>query len=161
MELILKVGGDTFVFSPINGMRSFILQPVILPVIAEVFGAISQIAVDGKLDLQNFDLATVDVEKLLPLMAPLVARICDKLPPERLEYITRELLRPVVVGGRPLFSSDGSTDLFDGMMQSRTMDAWKLVIHAVRLNYSDFLGALAARKGPAAVEGDPSKASNI
>ncbi len=164
MNTEVKIGANTFAVSPLTAMRSFVLQPRIGPVIAEAgalfFGLLRDVAKsqggeDAELSVSALLEADVDVDKI----AAALGRIFVKLPPAELQSITRELLAGSTMDGRQLFAAvQGEGDSFDIVMRGRTLDVWKLLWHALNVNYPDFFGALVA-SGKRAPGASPSEAS--
>jgi len=143
----VPLGADVVVLAPMTGWRSFLLQPRLAPALAEVAGALGSIA--GKLDAEA-----------ISTVAPFVGRAFAKLPPVELEAITRELLDGA------MFLAGGKTpgapllDTLDAAMQGRTLDVWRLLFEAVRLNYPDFFKALGGSVAPSGAAVSPSEGSN-
>jgi hypothetical protein len=173
------IGGSTFSVTPLPAMRSFVLQPRVAPVIAEVLAAMTKLlsvakppkaaaapaaeqeegeappAAAGGLD-GLLDLRLEDVVGLVDELVPVVARVCAKLPSAELEGIVRELLASTRMDGKPLFTAEGNP--FDVLMAGRTVDTWRLLLFAIEVNYPDFF-ALRGGKGAPSATPSPSAAS--
>jgi hypothetical protein len=130
----LTLSGNTFVVPLLPAMRSFLLQPKIAPAVGAVFGALAPLA--------KGDMGGADVEALAPLLGGFFA----KLGPADLEEVVRTLLDGATMDGTPLFSAAGDT--FNLRMQGRTLDTWKLLAFAVKVNYPDFFGLLGGSQPP-------------
>lgn len=144
----VKIGKDVFTVSPLTAMRSFVLQPRIGPVLAEAgalfFGVVRDVATKAGDDVEVDVRALLESEVDLDKVAASLGRLFGKLAPAELESITRELLAGSTMNGAMLFAAvDGAGDMFNVLLRGRTLDVWKLVWHALRVNYPDFFGALA------------------
>jgi hypothetical protein len=149
MDRTLRIGDDVFSVSPLTGERSFLLQPLIAPAMAD-FGALFALFVrafasgdeEPKIAADEEPKANAVVEALdaLEQAGPVIARLCSKLPPEQLRTIIRELLAGATMNGKPLYSVQGNP--IDVLLQGRTMDFWRLLIHAMRVTYPDFFSLL-------------------
>jgi hypothetical protein len=142
----LHLGSNVFCVVPLPAMRAFALQPRVAPALAALASAVG--GVKG-------DLGDLDVTALGPAMA----QFCAALPSTELEAVTRELLAGCTVDGLPLFGEAGAPGVFDHKMRGRTLDVWRLLWHAVKVNYPDFFALLAARRAGEAVDA-PSAASS-
>lgn len=159
---MIKISGHDFNVPPPGGMRSFSLQQRIIPVAGRVVSVfLKLVGVDG-LDLSK--LQETDVTAVLPAAMPALGAVFAQMPPGELEAITREMLRDATMNKLQLFGSPGG-DAFDGLMQGRTMDAWKLLWHALEVWYPDFFasarGLLVRRAGSesSSETSDPSSTS--
>ena len=141
----VKIGDNLFAVTPLTAMRSLILTPRIGPVVAEAgalfFGLLRDLTkTKGKEEEAQLSVAAlleaeVDVDKI----AASLGRIFGKLPPAELEAITRTLLAGSTIDGVQLFGAvQGDGDIFDVKMRGRTLDVWKLLWHALHVNYPDF-----------------------
>lgn len=148
----LRIGERLYTVQPLSAMRSFTLQPRLLPAVSEAlalfFGLVRDVAKSGgdeaKLDVGALLEADVDLDKLVQSFS----RVAEKLPPAELEAITRTLLAGATCNGTLLFAAvQGEGDTFDVLMRGRMVEVWRLLWHAVRVNYPDFF---ALRAGPAA-----------
>jgi hypothetical protein len=162
----IKLGGDTFSVTPLGFLRSLYLQPKLAPVIAEVAAALfTLMGVDGlgaklaaaelTLDkLMELDLAALPMLDL----AASITRICHQLKRQDLEYIVRELLYDATMNGTPLLGQPGA-DPIDGFLVGRSLDGWRLLFYAVKVNYPDVfsprvvLAATGAAAKPSAASG--------
>lgn len=157
-----KIGPNTFRVEQLPAMRSFVLQPRILPVAAEVVGLfLDTLGKAGKTagEVSIASLLDMDLAATAETFVAAVARCCLKLPPSELETITRELLCGATCDGQLLFQFDGKPGTFDLVMRGRTIDTWRLLFFAVQVNYPDFSSAVAdLRKGSTAAS--PSAGSN-
>jgi hypothetical protein len=169
------IGGNRFTVAPLTAMRSFVLQPRLAPVIAEVaalvFAALESDAVKELMgagaDGGAVDLKAMTVDQFMSLDLDLgahadqlvnaVSRICTKLPPKELEGITRELLQGAQMDGKFLFGDDGNP--FDVLMRGRTIDTWRLLFFAVQVNYPDVFSRRAANGGATPAPGSASAVS--
>jgi hypothetical protein len=143
------IGGSRFQVAPLPAIRSFRLQPRLVPVVAEVAGLIfAVLASTGKPlkdasldDILGLDLTSLPATDIIET----VARVCAKLPPAELESIVKELLSTASMDGKPLFTGNG--DPFDVLMMGRTIDTWRLLIFAVQVNYPDVFSRRGASGG--------------
>jgi len=152
MENELVLGGNVFVVNPLSALRSFALQPRIAPPLAEVFGVLASLKTTvqsagnalemaDKVGIENLLDADIDIESVIPV----VGRFFSKLPADELMSLVRELLSGATMDNIPLFTANG--DPFDVKMRGRTMDTWKLMWHAIKVNFPDFFGLLGASVG--------------
>lgn len=154
---VIKLGKDTFMVPQPPGMRSFALQQRIIPVAGRVLNTL--IHAIGKEDVEGF--AEKDVASVLPAVIPYLGQVFSEMKPGELEAIARELLRDATCNKLPLFTAtDG--DAFDGLLQGRTVDTWKLLWHALKVWYPDFFqlaGPLFGGTGAKASQSKESKDS--
>lgn len=143
----LAIGVDVFALSPMPAMRSFVLQPRVVPIATEVvtlaFGVARELMDDGatNLDLQALLASDVDLSKV----SEAIGKVCAKLPSQELDGLTRDLLAGSTMNGTPLFAPvAGGGDPIDVLLRGRTLDIWRLLWHAVKVNYWDFFVALGA-----------------
>lgn len=178
-ETSLQIGNDTFRVSLLDFETTCDLLPLILPAAAEIarlyallFGEAVRAAAatgSGALSLDGKAIADLDIDasvvlKLLPaLSAPLadasaiIATVCDKLPPERLRYVRRTLLAGATMNGTPLYATaEGQQDMAGLLLRGRTIDGWRLMLHALKANYPDFFGLIRRGKGEAPAAASPS-----
>ena len=128
----LKIGDDVFVVSPLLGEESFLLQPKLMPIVADCmtgFFAMHEKVADGQLDYVA----------LADKLSPLVQSIASKLPIEELRFIMRALLRGATMNGQQLYTPAGNP--IDVLLQQRSLDVWRLLFHAVKVSYPDFFQA--------------------
>lgn len=148
----LKLGANFFQVVPMLGEESFLLQPRILPLVAEV-GALALAQANSGASLVS----------LFETIAPIVARACAKLPPDELKFIMRALLKNATMDGQPLYreSPDGSVvALVDVLMQGRTLDIWKLLLKALEVSYPDFFALARGLRAKVAAKESPSETSS-
>jgi len=147
----LQIGDRLYNVQPLTAMRSFVLQPRLAPVVAEAaalfFGVARGVAGgDTEISVAALLEADVDLDKLVQAFG----RIAEKLPPRELEDITRQLLAGATCNEQLLFAAvQGAGDPFDVLMRGRALETWRLLWHAVRVNYPDFFAALAGSAAPA------------
>jgi len=128
----LKIGDDVFVVSPLLGEESFLLQPKLMPIVADcitAFVAMQENVAEGGLDYAA----------LAGKLSPLVQSIAAKLPMEDLRFIMRSLLRGATMNGKLLYAQDGAP--INVLLQQRSLDVWRLLFHAVKVSYPDFFQA--------------------
>lgn len=157
----LRIGDDVFMVAPLLGERSFLLQPLIAPAMTD-FGALFGLFAKAYADFAGDEEPKVasggdeepklelgemidDVMSALEQAGPIVARLCAKLPPDHLKAIVRELLAGATMNGKPLYSQQGNP--IDVLLQGRTVDFWRLLVHALRVSYPDFFGLLRGLRG--------------
>lgn len=171
----LRIGNDVFTVSPLLAEASFLLQPKIVPIlpdVGELYGIFTQAAAAVLSELKAPPAAAgapqeseapapsagdgVSPEQLaaasqlateyMARASAAVARLCAKLPPDELRYIMRTLLQGATMNGALLYTPQGNG--IDVLLRGRTLDVWRLLIHAVKVSYPDFFGladALRAR----------------
>lgn len=172
----LRIGNDVFTVSPLLAEASFLLQPKIVPIlpdVGELYGIFTQAAAAVLSELKAPPAAAgapqeseapaagaggegVSPEQLaaasqlateyVARASAAVARLCAKLPPDELRYIMRTLLQGATMNGAQLYTPQGNP--IDVLLRGRTLDVWRLLIHAVKVSYPDFFGladALRAR----------------
>lgn len=153
---MITLGHNRFDVPTPPAMRSFALQQRILPVAGRLIGAVIQaMGLDAAVLKNLSNLLEVDILKAIPAAGPALAEVFAAMPPNEIEVLTRELLRDAKFSLAPnqdpklaLFGSKEG-DAFDGIMQGRTWDTWKLLAHALEVWYPDFFArarALTARK---------------
>jgi hypothetical protein len=135
-----KIGKDTFTVSPLLGEESFVFQPRILPLVAEVAALATAQAESGD-----------SLQALLDKAAPVIARACAKLPPAELRDIMRTLLRGATMNGQRLYLDDGSAPI-NVLMQGRTLDIWRLLLKALEVSYPDFFDLVRGLRGKSKAE---------
>ena len=160
----IKIGNDVFTVEPLLGESSFLLQPLLVPILADVaalYGLFTSAVVDlvglkegvtpegvaaakAKLD-QNVMSLLPEVQPALEKAGPIIARLCAKLPAADLQHIMRTLLKGATFNGQQLYTAQGNP--IDIVMRGRTLDVWRLLIHALEVSYPDFFDLL---RGPAA-----------
>lgn len=148
-------GEDVFTVQPLLGEQSFLLQPLIAPAVADcgsLFGLFAR-AFSGEVGESE---AMLVAAGLLDEAGPVIARLAGKLPPETLRTITRTLLAGATMNGVELYQPAGNP--IDILLRGRTLDFWRLLIHAMRSSYPDFFGLLKGRRAPP-VAGAPSATS--
>lgn len=141
MSNAIKIGKDLFYVPTPDGLRSFVFQQDILPVVGRVVAVIVSMLGGAK---QPGDILESDLDRVLPAALPHIGRIFADLPRGELERLTRELLGPGPNGDPgatcnkiQLFGAkDGDT--FGALMQGRAIDTWKLLWHALGVWYPDF-----------------------
>lgn len=90
---------------------------------------------------EGLDIESLDTSQITPL----VSRFCQALPAAELKSLTRDLLNGATCNGATLFGPGGG--VFNAVMQGRTVDTWRLLFHALRVNYPDFFAVFAAKDG--------------
>jgi hypothetical protein len=150
VDTSLKLGNDVFTVSPLGGEASFLLQPKLLPLVVDFVmaaGALNETVGEG------FDAAAIAAK-----VGPIVQSMVGKLSPDDLKYIMRTLLTGATMNGTLLYQGAAGEPIHV-LLQRRTLDTWRLLIHAVRVSYPDFFDlARALRDRPAA--GGSSATSN-
>lgn len=134
----INLGGNVFTVVPLPAMRAFALQPKIIPVVAEVFSLLAGLTEGAAEGATSLSLGDLEVSKITPY----IDKIAAKLQPEILEELIKKLLLGATMDGTQLFTAEGNP--FDVKMRGRTLDIWKLLWHAIRVNYPDFFGMLPA-----------------
>lgn len=142
---MIKLGGQTFVVPPPKASRTFALQQHLIPIAGNILGAFTVII--GKNDIK--DLVESEIFESLPAALPALGRIFSEMPPGELDRVNRTLLgdpkisgdekRVAKCGDTPLFGMKGE-DPYDEIMAGRTIDMWRLTIHALEAWYPDFFG---------------------
>lgn len=162
------IGGNKFGVTPLFAVRSFTLQAKLAPALSEIAELVVPLWRGFKKGKASKAVPTdetapkpdeapkklvdvLDFEEVAPLIAPAITHFFGKMPPDDLELVIRELLGKATMDGKPLFGHAGG-DPFDLWMQGRTLDTWKLLGFALKVNYPDFFGSLAAvaSRAPAA-----------
>lgn len=146
-----KLGTNMFSVAPLLGEESFLLQPRILPLVAELSALVGAQAESGE-----------SMTALIEKVAPIVTRACAKLPPDELKFIMRSLLKNATMDGQQLYreNPDGTTvALINVLMQGRTLDIWKLLAKALEVSYPDFFALARGFQARAAAKADPSGGS--
>ena len=146
-ETTRKIGNDTFAISPLGFEESCDLLPLWLPAAAD-FGALYALFLGtmAKAAGEGEDVGALDVLDLLKSASPalsdasaILARISDKLPPDKLRTIRRKLLAGSTMNDTPLYAmGPGQPDLIGSLLKGRTLDGWRLMIFALEVNYPDF-----------------------
>lgn len=135
---MIKIGNNTFDVPAPGGMRSFALQQRILPVAGRVANVIMKVLdASGGSRFNMASLLDADAMQMLQDVMPQVAEVFSAMPPGELEAITRILLTDAKIDNMPLFPPSGP-NAFDGFMQGRTVDTWRLLWHALEVWYPDF-----------------------
>lgn len=142
----IVLGQDTFTVSPLPAMDSFAMQSRIAPIVVELLAlAAALLQAGGEALSEKTDLGKVDLSKLdMGTIGPAVARICKAMPAPELRAVTTELLQSATINGQLL------APMFDLKMQGRTVDTWRLLFFAVRVNYPDFFALVGKSGAPAA-----------
>jgi hypothetical protein len=147
----IVLGGNRFQVPPLPALRSFRLQPRIVPVFAEVAGLLFAVLSKSGIELKDAkveDILAVDTSALpVAEIVETTTRVCLKLPPNELELIVRELLDGATMDGKPLFMGSAAGDPFNVFMQGRTLDTWRLLIFAVQVNFPDVFSRRGASGG--------------
>ncbi len=147
---MITIGKDTFNVPQPRGMRSFALQQKLIPIAGRIANVFLHFAGVG--DIAK--LMDEDVLKVLPKALPHLGQLFSEMPADEIETIARTLLgdprtgatavEVATINKMPLFGG-AAGDLFDGMMQGRTIDTWKLLWHAIGVWYPDFLSLARVR----------------
>lgn len=148
----ITLGTDLFTVNPLPGEESFVFQPRILPLVAELVALVGVTSGDAppapeepvvppEDSAEPPTPATKPARKLGDILAeaaPIVQRACAKMPPEELRVVLRTLLRGATMNGKPLYTEQGNP--INVLMRGRTIDLWKLVMFALQVSYPDFFG---------------------
>lgn len=163
----VKIGDRIFNVPQPYAMKSFALQQRIIPVFSRVVAVIANVVRflpddGGVIDVEKL-LDTLDLEKILPAAMPHIGLIFSEMPRNELQELTAELLGDATCHVQegvdvPLFGGPAGGNAFDTMMQGRTVDIWRLLLHALGVWYPDFF-ALAARAGARRAAENGSKGS--
>lgn len=140
---MITIGDKIFEIPSPPAMRSFALQQSILPVAGRFAGVLAQVLGAGNME----ELLKKEVVSVLPSVLPGLGEIFSMMPPGELERITRTLLADATCamadGAKVrIFAPAGSTggDLFDSLLKGKTIDIWRLLLHALEVWYPDFFG---------------------
>lgn len=120
-----KIGTDVFTVQPLLGEASFLLQPRLAPLLAELAALATAQADSGD-----------SILALLERAAPIISRACEKLPAEELRTIMRTLLAGATMNGQPLYTQNGNP--IDVLMMGKTIAIWRLILKALEVSYPDF-----------------------
>lgn len=130
MDKPVIIGGTQFFVGKLKGTQTFKLQPMLMPAVSALGGIIEKLKPDS------------DVTEFLPA----IAEFFQRLPADDLVHVMRELLSNTYFikdgSSFPLFGGTTGVDMFDHVMQGRTLDTWHLLWESLRLNYADFFAAL-------------------
>lgn len=170
----ITIGIDQFTVNPLPGEESFVFQPRVLPLVAELVALVGVASGDEAPTAPEEPVVPSDdpvepppaparpsrkLGDILAEAAPIVQRACAKMPPEELRTILRTLLRGATMNGKPLYTEQGNP--INVLMRGRTIDLWKLVMFALQVSYPDFFGLFRAlQKKPAAVAGSETSATS-
>lgn len=171
--LLLGPPSITINVEPLLALRSFDLQPRIIPIAGEVLRVIATARDAGLFKskgggAEGLELALADVETgpIVELALPALERVCRLLPRGELALLTRELLEGASAVGPAgavlLFGAmvgPNIVDTFDTVFRGRTLDIWRLLFFALRTHYPDLFGLLAASGGTARATASPSATS--
>ena len=142
-----KIGNDTFSISLLSFEETCDLLPLWIPAAADFgalyalfLGTMAKAAGDGE------DVGGLEVMDLLRSASPalseasaILARISEKLPPDKLRLIRKKLLTGATMNDTPLYAmGPGQPDLIGSLLRGRTLDGWRLMIFALEVNYPDF-----------------------
>ncbi len=156
---MLILGKDAFDVPVPRGMASFSLQQKILPVAGRCVSVFVYL-LGGKTGTDITTLLEQDIMGALPVALPGLGQVFSEMPEGELEKLTKSLLGGTKVrlqnqgAWMPLFDGPGG-DLYDQVMQGRTMETWKLLWHALGVWYPDFF-ALAGGLRAKGAKGIPS-----
>jgi hypothetical protein len=155
-----RIGKHMFVVAPLPAIRSWALQPRLVPFIVEIGRLLALFMtsesgkkivemVEGidldKMTVQQFLGMDFDLTESATLAADAAARICRQLGSKELEAVTRELLVGATCDGVQMFNATpGGGEPFDLLMQGKTLDTWRLLLFAVQINYPDVFSPRAA-----------------
>lgn len=147
---MITLGKDVFDVPAPKGMSSFALQQAVLPVAGRIVAAIAvtlRVAPEAGGGMNSNvlgALAGMDVIKVLPAALPALGQVFSEMPEGELERLTRTLLADATCNKIRLFGgvpgTSATADLFDTIMQGRTLDTWALLWHALEVWYPDFFG---------------------
>lgn len=170
----LTLGTDAFTVNPLAGEESFVFQPRILPLVAELVAlmGISSSGDDAPAPEEPAVPSDDPVEPppaaakpsrslgdILAEAAPIVSRACARMPPEELRTVLRTLLKGATMNGQQLYTEKGNP--INVLMRGRVIDMWKLVMFALQVSYPDFFGLLRGlRKKPAAATDSATSATS-
>jgi hypothetical protein len=140
---MITLGKQKFIVPVPHHMRTWALQQRLFPVAGNLAAAF--VVILGKSDLRS--ILESEIIQSLPTALPHLGRVFADLPAGELEQITRILLGDPKAGakedevatcdGVALFSRDEG-DAFDTILRGRTMDTWRLLVHAMGVHYPDF-----------------------
>lgn len=157
----LAIGSDVFVVPVPWGTRSWAFQQRAVPVASAVASVFVQL-----LQLKDGDFASLlqqDVLRVLPQALPYLGRIFSQMPDGEMDAILRTLLADATMNKLKLFGGNGSgPELFDQVMQGRTVDTWKLLWYAFEVWYPDVFtlaGSFFVKADDAANHSDSSNTS--
>lgn len=129
---MIKIGNDSYEVPTPKGWSSFGLSQRIVPIAANVIGALGEVVGKTAGDLSKA--MDMDVAKLLETV-PRIGQIFSEMPPGELEALSKLLLADAVCieGARRL----PLAEVFDFKFQGRFIEALTLVWHAVQVWYPD------------------------
>ncbi len=169
-----KIQGIDFeVFPMEDPFEAFYLQPLIAPILLELFPAVVAIVkvfpkekLAGLLALNDQEVE--DFAQLAITSAPILRKAAEQLSrktsdaagaPTVLQEITGKLLKNATAGGEEIYALDGKPAF---SFKGRTSIIWRLIFMAVKENYADFFPKLRSANGSqaAAPAAPPSGASS-
>lgn len=165
---MITIGNQKFNVPLPRATRTFGLQQRILPIAGDVMSALVQIVGTGGVERLKA-MGQSEILELVPEIVPALGKIFSNMPEGELLRILRILLGdpkegalPTEIGtcdGMPMFSlTDG--DVFDTVLQGRTVDMWRLLVHGLTVWYPDFFGLAAAFPAAGAKKAPPSAGSS-
>lgn len=159
MATYFDIGKDKFSVDLIDPWESFLLEPILLPVVAEIVPAVmaavnvlNDQAGGGKVA----DLEFAQVLPVLDAIAPAVGKAFSKLPPDKLDFVARKLLANATMNGQPLFME--GADPIRVLLRGRTLTIWRVLYASLQENYADFFGVLG--RGARSPAGDSGTSSD-
>lgn len=149
----LTIGSDTFTVDLIDPWESFLLEPLIMPIVADLVPAVMAGMSTAQEQAGERPLGDLNIAEILPVLdaiAPQVGAALARVTPKLLDEVSRKLLQNATMNGAPLFSPvAGGGDPIRILLRGKTLIIWKLLFAAMRENYADFfvlLGRDAASK---------------
>jgi hypothetical protein len=142
------IDGNTFAVTQLPAMRALRLFSRIGRSLGPALGQLAAAAGKGagSMKLDEFDMSTV---------GEAIAVLFDRLTPDELETLTKELLESARIDGRELMRE------FDIAMQGRVGTVFKLLMFSFEVNYGDFFGAARGLVAQAKPAGSNSAGSTI
>ena len=162
----IKIGGNTFGVVELPAMRTCELEPLVWPLLPDVAAlcavfleeapgladkVVGAVGADTEVDASAIARAVPIVMPMLERVGVIIERIARKFPPGALSSLTRELLIGATMDGAQLFTANG--DPYDLLMRGRTIDAWKLRLFALRVNFPDVFRIVPGASGSAGTVG--------
>ena len=160
---MIKLGSQEFHVPPPGGGETFDFQQTIIPVATRLASALAPLIpvwmAANKEKGQERDLTFEEALTIIPEALPRLGEVFSHMPPGQLGTIRRILLGKATCGKVPLFGSPAG-DAFDGLLAGRTMDVWRLLVHAMEVWYPDFFGGARALLARRAAPAKPSETSS-
>ncbi len=154
------IGPNRFTVVALPAMQTCELEPIVFPLlpdIAALYALLMESApaiatafggVDKEVNAESVSAAVPSLLPILDRASEVIARLARKFPPGALSALTRELLRGARCDGQELFGPAG--EFYNVAMQGRTIDAWRLRLFALRVNFPDVFKLVPGASGSAA-----------